>query len=158
MNLYCGRYKKLKNKVKWNKGETKVITLYDHNRRPDQEQTDTEDSNTQEGNEGSGNTWRHKWTWRHRSDGDASCAILISHKLLETVWESQSYDDTTDWPWLRLQLQYRKSVIVHYKLIIFDLYKYLIKTYRKKPRAALHAALHFPPTGFTCVWFKKDQH
>lgn len=45
-----------------------------------------------------------------------------------------------------------------YKLIIFDLYKYLIKTYRKKARAALHAALHFPPTGFTCVWFKKDQH
>lgn len=37
-----------------------VITQYDHNRRPDQEQKDTEDSNTQEGNEGSGNTWRHK--------------------------------------------------------------------------------------------------
>lgn len=157
MNLYCGRYKKLKNKVKWNKGETKVITLYDHNRRPDQEQTDTEDSNTQEGNEGSGNTWRHKWTWRHRSDGDASCAILISHKLLETVWESELW-----WhnrlTMTKITTTIQKVCDSQYKLIIFDLYKYLIKTYRKKPRAALHAALHFPPTGFTCVWFKKDQH
>lgn len=44
-----------KNKLKPNLDKTltmkTVITLYDHNRRPNQEQKDTEDSHTQEGNE-----------------------------------------------------------------------------------------------------------